>query len=94
MENLLTFIPEHLLILIVATYVLGIFLKNTSSFKDNRITIALMIFCIIFSILLTLINGECTRLFDAIVTASLQGILCWGASVGINQTAKQLKKSE
>lgn len=94
MESILTFIPEHLLILIAATYVLGIFLKKANNFKDNRITVALMIFCITFSILLTLVNAEYKRLFDAIVTAILQGILCWGASIGINQTAKQLKKSE
>ncbi len=94
MENLLTFIPEHLLILIVATYVLGIFLKKANNFKDNKITVALMMFCIIFSILLTFINAEYKTKFDATVTAILQGILCWGASIGINQTAKQLKKIE
>lgn len=94
MENLLSFIPEHLLILIAATYVVGIFLKKANNFKDNKITVALMIFSITFSILLTLINTEYKRIFDAIVNASLQGILCWGVSVGINQTTKQLKKDE
>lgn len=94
MENLLTFIPEHLLILIVATYVVGIFLKRAENFKDTKITIALMIFCIIGSILLTLVNTEYKRLFDATVNAFFQGILCWGVAVGVNQTAKQLKKDE
>lgn len=94
MENLLSFIPEHLLILIAATYVVGIFLKKANNFKDNKITIALMIFSITFSILLTLINTEYKRMFDAIVNASLQGILCWGVAVGLNQTGKQLKKEE
>lgn len=94
MENLLTFIPEHLLILIASTYVVGVFLKKADDFKDNHITIALMIFCIVGSILLTLINAEYKRLFDAAVNAFFQGILCWGVAVGINQTTKQLKKSE
>ncbi|MCI6276660.1 MAG: phage holin family protein [Clostridium sp.] len=94
MENLLSFIPEHLLILIAATYVVGIFLKKANNFKDNKITVALMIFSITFSILLTLINTEYKRIFDAIVNASLQGILCWGVAIGLNQTGKQLKKEE
>lgn len=94
MENLLSFIPEHLLILIAATYVVGIFLKKANNFKDNKITVALMIFSITFSILLTLINTEYKRIFDAIVNASLQGILCWGVAIGLNQTGKQLRKEE
>lgn len=93
MQDLLSFIPQHLLILIVATYVVGVFLKR-SSFKDNHITIALMLFCITFSFLLTIINAEYKRLFDAAVNSFLQGILCWGVSVGLNQTYKQLKKEE
>lgn len=94
MENLLTFIPEFLLIVIVATYVVGVFLKKLESFKDKYITLALMVFCITFAVLLNIINAEYKVLFDAIVNAVLQGILCWGVAVGINQTSKQLKKSE
>ena len=84
MENLLTFIPENLIILIVATYVLGIFLKKLETVKDKYITIILMIFCIIFSLILTGFSS----------VAILQGILCWGVGVGINPTSKQLKKVE
>lgn len=92
--DLMTFVPEHLLILIVATYVVGGFLKKIDGFKDKYITIALMVFCITFAILLTLVNAEYKRMFDAIVNAILQGILCWGVSVGINQTYKQINKEE
>lgn len=94
MENLLTFIPEHLLILIVTTYVVGIFLKKADNFKDTKITVALMIFCIIGSILLTIINTEYSNLLSAAINAFFQGILCWGAAVGVNQTIKQANKSE
>ena len=93
MQDLLSFIPQHLLILVAATYVVGIALKR-SSFKDNHITIALMVFCITFSFLLTLVNTEYKRMFDAAVNSILQGILCWGVAVGLNQTYKQLKKQE
>lgn len=84
MENLLKFIPEQLLILIAATYVMGVFLKKIESVKDKYITIILMIFTITFSMILTGLSA----------TAFLQGILCWGVSVGLNQTAKQLAKEE
>lgn len=94
MENLLTFIPEHLLILIAATYVFGAFLKNQDNFKDTKITVALMIFSIVGSVLLTLINTEYTSYITAGINAVFQGILCWGAAVGVNQTIKQAKKSE
>ncbi|MEG0667850.1 MAG: phage holin family protein [Clostridium sp.] len=84
MENLITFIPAELSILIASCYVLGIFLKRIQGVKDNYIPIALMIFCIIFSMVLAGFTAD----------AFLQGILCWGVSVGINQIAKQTLKGE
>lgn len=84
MENLLTFIPEELLILIAATYVLGVFLKKIDTVKDKYITMLLMLFVVIFSIALGGLSAN----------SVLQGILCWGVSIGINQTSKQLTKSE
>lgn len=94
MEGLLTFIPEKLLILIAAIYVFGIWLKKLESIKDNYITVILMVFAITFAVLLNLINSQYKVIYEAIVNAILQGILCWGVAVGINQTYKQLNKSE
>lgn len=82
MENLISFIPEQLLILIAAIYVLGIFFKQATIIKDNIIPILLMIFAIVFSMVLTGPSPE----------AFLQGILCWGVSIGINQTIKQVNR--
>lgn len=84
MEQLLTFIPEQLIILIVATYVFGIFLKKVEFVKDKFITVILMVFCIAFSLVLGGVTATCI----------LQGILCWGVAVGVNQSAKQLSKVE
>lgn len=92
--EIMTFIPEHLLILIVAAYVLGVFLKKIEGFKDKYITIALMLFCVTLAFLLNLINAQYKTMLDAAVNAILQGILCWGVSVGINQTFKQIGKQE
>lgn len=94
MENLLTFIPENLLILIAAIYVLGIFLKKLDSVKDNYITLILMIFAITFAILLNIVNSKYKVLYEAAINAVLQGILCWGVAIGINQTGKQISKAK
>ena len=94
MENLMNFIPEFLFIVIVATYVVGIFLKRLESVKDKYITSILMLFAITEAILLNIINAEFKVALDVIVNGVLQGILCWGVAVGINQTAKQLSKQE
>ncbi|MDU6876524.1 MAG: phage holin family protein, partial [Clostridium sp.] len=58
MENLMNFIPEFLFIVIVATYVVGIFLKRLESVKDKYITSILMLFAITAAILLNIINAE------------------------------------
>lgn len=82
MENLLTFIPENLLILVASIYVVGVFLKKIEKIKDNYITVILMVFAVSFSMILVGFTA----------TAFLQGVLCWGVSVGINQTAKQISR--
>lgn len=92
MEKLMTFIPENLLILIAAIYVFGIWLKKLKIVKDNYITAILMLFAITFAVLLNLINSQYKVMYEAIVNAILQGILCWGVAIGINQTYKQLNK--
>ena len=94
LTNLIQFIPENLLILIVATYTLGIFLKKLEGVKDKYITISLMLFSITFSVLLNLINTEYMVMYKAIVNAVLQGILCWGVAVGTNQLKVQSNKLE
>lgn len=94
LTNLAQFIPENLMIVITAAYVVGVFLKKLENVKDKYITSILMVFCITFSVLLNLINTEYSVMYKAIITAVLQGILCWGVSVGINQTTKQLNKQE
>lgn len=92
MESLLTFIPETLLILIAAIYVLGIFLKKLKSVKDNYITLILMVFAITFAVLLNIFNSQYKGIYEAIINSILQGVLCWGVAIGINQTGKQISR--
>lgn len=91
--NLIQFIPETLLIVVVATYVLGMFLK-TSKVKDKFIPSILLLFSISIAVLLAIANIENAVTMKAIVDAILQGILCWGVAVGVNQVAKQTLKEE
>lgn len=92
--NLMEYVPSNLMILIVAIYVIGMFFKTLNSVPDKYITIILMFFGITFAVLLNIINAQYKVALDVIVNGILQGILCWGVAVGINQTTKQLKKDE
>lgn len=92
--NLISFIPTNLGVLIAAIYVLGIGLKKSLFVADKWITLILLVFGITFAVLLTIINAQYKTMLDAIVTGILQGILCWGVSVGMNQIIVQAKKSE
>lgn len=92
--DIMSFIPSNLLIVIVAIYVVGVFLKKIEMIKDKYITILLMLFGITFAVLLSIINAKYKVSLEVIVNGLLQGILCWGVSVGVNQTVKQLVKQE
>lgn len=94
MENLMDFISDGMVIVIVVIYVMGVFLKRLESVKDKYITCILMLFGITVAVLLSIINAQYKVNLDVIVNGILQGILCWGVSVGINQTTKQLSKEE
>lgn len=94
MENIMNFIPEFMGILIVSIYILGVFFKNSSLIKDKWITVLLLLFGITFAVLLNIINVKYKVALDVIVNGILQGILCWGVAVGVNQTIKQVKKEE
>ena len=94
MKNLLTFIPEFLLIVIVVIYVFGAFLKGLKVVPDKYIVSILMLLGITAAVLLNIINAQYKVSLDVIVNGVLQGILCWGVAVGINQTSKQLNKNE
>ena len=82
--ELLSFVPEQLLVLVVAIYVLGLFLKRIEVIKDKWIVFILMAFSIAFSLIMQGIGA----------IAILQGVICWGVSVGIKQLEIQYKKVE
>ncbi|MCC0681041.1 phage holin family protein [Clostridioides sp. ES-S-0005-03] len=82
MDNLISFIPEQLLILVAALYVIGAGCKKYKQLDNKYIPVVLLALGIGFSVWMLGLNP----------TSILQGVICWGISIGINQTYKQLKE--
>ncbi|MBY1361086.1 phage holin family protein [Clostridioides difficile] len=82
MDNLISFIPEQLLILVATLSIIGKGCKKYKQLDNKYIPIILLVLGIGFSIWMLGFSPN----------AVLQGIICWGISIGINQTYKQLKE--
>lgn len=82
--ELIKFVPEQLLILVAALYVIGIFMKNTQGIKDWIIPWVLIIIGVGGSIALTGMNPM----------ATVQGVICAGVAVLTNQLIKQTINKE
>ncbi|EGT5170018.1 TPA: phage holin family protein [Clostridioides difficile] len=82
MDNLISFIPEQLLILVAALSIIGKGCKKYKQLDNKYIPIILLVLGIGFSIWMLGFSPN----------AVLQGVICWGVAIGINQTYKQLKE--
>lgn len=96
MEYIIQFIKPELLILIPVLYLVGIGIKK-STVTDKWIPlilggIAVTLACLYVLALEPIENAQ--AFFTALFTGITQGILCAGASVYINQVAKQAKKHD
>lgn len=85
------YIEPSLLVLVPVLYLIGMALKR-SAVKDNLIPLFVGVCGVLLACLyLMSTKGVCAEtLFAGIV----QGILCAGASVYVNQTCKQIAKSK
>ena len=92
--NLIDYLPSYMILLLVASYVLGTILKSLDCIKDKYITLFLGLLDITIAVLLGIINAKYKVALDTVIMGILQGIIAWGISIGINQTGKQLKKDE
>ena len=92
--NILDFLKEGYFIVIVALYVIGMFLKKMETIKDKYIVVILMAVGIVISTLLTIVNAQYKVDLEVVLNGILQGILCWGVSVGANQLKVQSQKEE
>lgn len=82
--DLIKFIPEQLLILVAALYVVGIFLKNSPKVSDWSIPWVLLIVGIVGAIGLEGVS----------VLAVIEGVICVGVAVLTNQLIKQTSERE
>lgn len=91
-EELTNYIPQELLIVIPVLYVVGFFVKHTQRVSDKFIPLILggvgIVVCMFFEFMAVGFGFE--AVFDGIV----QGILCAGLTVYINQVKKQVTKKE
>ncbi|MCC0629847.1 phage holin family protein, partial [Clostridioides sp. ES-S-0171-01] len=76
MDNLISFIPEQLLILVAALSIIGKGCKKYKQLDNKYIPVVLLALGIGFSVWMLGLNP----------TSILQGVICWGISIGINQT--------
>lgn len=82
--DLIKFVPEQLLILVAALYVVGIFLKNSPKASDWSIPWVLLIVGIVGAIGLEGVS----------VLAVIEGVICVGVAVLTNQLIKQTSERE
>lgn len=92
--NIIEFVQVELTIIMVVTYVLGMFLKSSDKISDWLIPFILLGFAVVFSILykaIILMEGFTPQ---TILSGFLYGILIAGVAVFYNQLFKQAKKRE
>lgn len=92
MIELESYITPELLVLIPVLYLIGASLKRYQNFADKHIPIALGVIGIIIALVYEFsILGVC---WDAVYASVIQGVLCAGASVYVNQAYRQSVKDE
>lgn len=97
MELLMNYIKPQLIIVSIALYFIGVWIKDTEYIKDKWIPVILGIVSIIICaiwVLATTPIGSGQALLMAIFTAIIQGILVAALSTYVNQLIKQAKKIE
>ena len=97
MELLMNYIKPQLIIVSIALYFIGVWIKDTEYIKDKWIPVILGIVSIIICaiwVMATTPIGSGQALLMAIFTAIIQGILVAALSTYVNQLIKQAKKIE
>ena len=97
MEAILEYVSPELLILVPVLYFVGLGLKKAEWFPDNLIPALLGGCGVALSLLWVLATSPLSGWQDGLLaafTAIVQGILCAGCSVYINQLGKQSVKGD
>lgn len=97
MDIIIEYINPELLVLVPYLYLLGMFLKDSKRISDNLIPAILGgagVATAVVWVLASTVPVGVAAVALAIVTALVQGVLCAGAAVYVNQLVKQQKKEE
>lgn len=97
MDQIMEYVKPELMIVAVALYILGMFLKQTTMVLDKYIPVILgivgIVLCAIWVFATTSVSSP-QDIALAIFTAVIQGILVAGVSTYVNQIVKQSGKEE
>ena len=97
MDQIMEYVKPELMIVAIALYILGMFLKQTTMVLDKYIPVILgivgIVLCAIWVFATTSVSSP-QDIALAIFTAVIQGILVAGASTYVNQIVKQSGKEE
>lgn len=85
--ELIKYVPEQMLTLMVGAYVLGIFLKRTPKIADWSIIWILLVFCELGSLGMNVLGNSLNG--ELLVNSISQGIICTGVAVLTDQLIKQ-----
>lgn len=92
MIELESYITPELLVLIPVLYLIGASLKRYQRFADKHIPLVLGVIGIVIAMVYEFsVLGVS---WDAVYASIIQGVLCAGASVYVNQTYRQAIKDE
>lgn len=97
MTQIINYVKPELVVVSIALYFLGMWMKSSKRIKDNDIPIFLgavgIIICGLY-VIATCDLSEMQSISMALFTAVVQGILVAGLSTYVNQIIKQIGKDE
>ena len=97
MEQITQYITPELLILIPVLYFIGKGIKVTETIKDKYIPLILGASSVVLAVVWVLATNPMSTWQDVLMaafTALVQGVLCAGCSVYVDQIIKQSNKEE
>lgn len=89
-QEIFKLIKPELVIIVVACYALGNFLKGQPAVKDHTIPLVLLVFGIVLAIAYLAISLEQGLTAKAVLEGFIQGLLCAAVAVYGNNVFKQL----
>lgn len=97
MEQIMNYIKPELIVVAVAVYFIGMWLKQAAFIKNKYIPLIIGVIAVLLCAIwvlatCTLSTGQDVAL--AVFTAIVQGVLVAGLSTYVNQFIKQLGKNE